>query len=103
MTNPNEPNIQGDHIELPVNGMSCGGCAQTVQQALFALDGVIAARVNHADGKAQIHFEPSRVSVTQLQEAIRKAGYQAGEPIATGNSASGCNGQTSSGCCCAKK
>ncbi len=103
MANPNEPNIHGDHIELPVNGMSCGGCAQTVQQALYALNGVIAARVNLADGKAQIHFEPSQVSVPQIQEAIRKAGYQAGEPIAAGSAASGCKGQTSSACCCAKK
>lgn len=103
MTNSNEPNIHGDHIELPVNGMSCGGCAQTVQQALFALNGVIAARVNHADGKAQIHFDISRISVPQIQEAIRKAGYQAGEPIPSGNAASGCKGQTSSGCCCAKE
>ena len=95
--------IHGDHIEIPVGGMSCGGCAQTVQQALFALDGVIAARVNHADAKAQIHFEPSRVSVAQIQEAIRKAGYQAGEPITAGNPASGCKGQAASACCCAKK
>lgn len=92
----------GDHIEIPVGGMSCGGCAQTVQQALSALDGVIAARVNHADGKAQIHFEPSRVSVPQIQEAIRNAGYQTGEPIAAGNAASGCKGQARSACCCAK-
>lgn len=92
----------GDHIEIPVGGMSCGECAQTVRQALFALDGVIAARVNHADGKAQIHFEPSRVNVPQIREAIRKAGYQTGEPIAAGSAASGCKGQANNACCCAK-
>lgn len=68
-----------EHIELTVRGMSCGGCAQTVQKALTGLDGVTDAKVSHTQAKAQVTYEPQRVNVGRMKEVIRKAGYEVGE------------------------
>lgn len=95
--------IHEEHIEIPIGGMSCGGCAQTVQQALSGLTGVMHASVSHAEAKAHIHYAPDQVSVKQLTEAIIKAGYQAGEPLATGNPAPLGEAPAGRSCCCAKK
>ena len=64
-----------DMVTLKISGMACGGCANSVQQALLALDGVLAAAVSHADAAAQIDYDPARVSREQLAAAITAAGY----------------------------
>ena len=89
------------YVEITVGGMSCGGCAQTVQQALSMMDGVVLAKVSHAAGKAQINYNPDKVTVQQLQEAIQKAGYQAGEP--TTRKIQIVSQNPTSGCCCSPK
>ncbi len=61
---------------LKVTGMACGGCSNTVQQALLALDGVTAAEVSHAEGRAQVTFDPAKVTLEQLRQTIVAAGYQ---------------------------
>lgn len=92
--------MNSEHIELPVRGMSCGGCAQTIQLALAGLEGVTEAKVGHTEAKAQVSYEPQRVNVGQMQEAIRKAGYEVGEPMPMGKGGGGCGSRTGGGCCC---
>jgi len=56
--------------------MACGGCSNTVQQALMTLDGVAVADVSHVEARAMVTFDPARVEVQQLRQAIVVAGYQ---------------------------
>jgi copper chaperone CopZ len=63
-------------ITLYISGMACGGCATNVANALQALDGVIEADVSHAEGTANVSFDPARVQPSQLKAAIEAAGYQ---------------------------
>ncbi len=62
-------------LQLPIEGMSCAGCANRVQRALGALPGVDSASVNFATERATIAFRPGEVSIAQLAEAIRDTGY----------------------------
>jgi copper chaperone len=62
-------------VTLHISGMACGGCANTVRQALLAVDGVSAADVSHAEAKADITYDAARVTVAQLQQAVEAAGY----------------------------
>ncbi len=39
-------------VTLPVEGMTCGACATTVQKRLARAEGVADAAVNYATGKA---------------------------------------------------
>ena len=63
-------------VTLKISGMACGGCASSVQQALLAIDGVIAAEVSHAEARAVISYDAARVTNDQLSAAITMAGYR---------------------------
>ena len=52
-------------ITLHVTGMTCGGCVKSVTRVLEELNGVEKAVVTIEDGKAEITFDESAVSVTQ--------------------------------------
>ena len=56
-----------------VEGMMCDHCRQHVEQALNALDGVLAT-VTLEPPVATIDFVQAPLSVEQLQEALSKAG-----------------------------
>lgn len=66
-----------EKITLRVEGMQCGGCENTVQNALQAVAGVVAARASHKDNAVEIEFDPARIDVTALKQAIVRAGYLA--------------------------
>ncbi|EQD27434.1 heavy metal-transporting ATPase, partial [mine drainage metagenome] len=62
-------------VQLPVSGMSCATCVGRVERALSALPGVTAS-VNLASNHADVSFDPARVGVTAIVEAVRDAGYE---------------------------
>src|SRR4030088_2634682 len=62
------------HIMLPVDGMTCTTCARRVEKALGALPSVQAS-VNLASERADVHFDPARVSTVAIAEAVMRAGY----------------------------
>lgn len=59
--------------ELLIGGMSCDGCAQNVENALNALDGVWAT-VTYADHTARLRSKRP-VDRDTLETAVRGAGY----------------------------
>jgi Cu+-exporting ATPase len=56
--------------------MHCASCAQAIENALRRVNGVYEASVNFASEKAQVTFDPSRVSRAVLEEAVEATGYQ---------------------------
>ena len=60
--------------ELTIAGMTCGGCAARIQGHLEGLDGVEAALVNFATGRATIRHTPS-VDRHVLTGAVESLGY----------------------------
>lgn len=62
-------------VTLNVTGMVCGGCSNSVKQALLALDGLVSAEVSHATGEAVVSFDGTKTSVSQLEAAVKAAGY----------------------------
>ena len=57
--------------------MSCAACAQRVERALKSLPGVTEAAVNIATEKAAVTYEPEALRISEICEAIEKAGYTA--------------------------
>jgi copper chaperone CopZ len=47
-----------------------------VKRALEGLKGVSRAEVSFRDKEARVRFDPALVSVEQLIEAVKKAGFQ---------------------------
>ena len=64
---------------LDVRGMTCANCAGTVEEAVTSLDGVEAASVNVATDEASVTYDPDRVPLSAIYDAIDDAGY---DPVA---------------------
>ena len=62
-------------LNLPVLGMSCAGCAQSVEQSLTKLAGVEEAAVNYANQSLKITYNPKYIKPELLQKAVQDAGY----------------------------
>ncbi len=63
------------HVDLPITGMTCTNCANTVQRALRKVNGVLEANVNYASEKATITYIPGAASRQDLIQAVEKVGY----------------------------
>jgi len=74
MTNP-LPSIE--IVSFPVEGMTCASCVNRITRYLGKVEGVEEANVNLAAESATIRFDPARVSVTDLADAVEAAGYVA--------------------------
>ena len=61
-------------IDFAVEGMTCGSCAARVQRVLAKADGVAAAEVNLATGRAHVTLERP-VPTVDLQARVAKIGY----------------------------
>jgi copper chaperone CopZ len=59
-----------------VKGMTCQGCAVTIEQALKATAGVLEARVSYENGRAWVKYEAGKVNRTRLRKVIEETGFQ---------------------------
>jgi P-type Cu+ transporter len=69
-------------IELPLLGMTCTNCANTIQRRLNKTEGVVEATVNYANERATVSYLPGVVTRDDLVAAVRKAGYDVVETAA---------------------
>ena len=60
---------------LRVTGMTCATCAATVQKVLRETHGVQDANVNFASEKASVEYDPTRVDLGKIKNAISESGY----------------------------
>ena len=57
--------------------MMCDACVGHVTKALAGLDGVQSAVVSLENAQATVTYDPAKVQVSQMQEAIEEEGYEA--------------------------
>jgi Cu2+-exporting ATPase len=60
---------------FPVLGMSCAGCASSVESILKSTSGVKDAGVNYANQVAWALFDEREISTKNLQKAVQDGGY----------------------------
>ena len=74
-----------EHLELPIQGMTCASCASRIERKLNRLDGVTAT-VNYATEQAAVEYDPTLVSPALLVQAVEDVGYATrlpqSEPVA---------------------
>ncbi len=69
-------NVPLARTELPVTGMTCANCAMNIERALNKKTfGVVDASVNFASERVMVDYIPSLVTLDDIAQAIRKAGY----------------------------
>jgi Cu+-exporting ATPase len=63
-------------LTTPVAGMTCQGCANSIQKALSGLEGVFEAEVNFGSRSAKVVRDPAVATAAIIGEAIREAGFE---------------------------
>lgn len=62
-------------VSLPVLGMTCAGCASSVQTMLGAQQGIAEAEVNYATQQVKVIYEPKLIQPEQFQKVLQSIGY----------------------------
>ena len=79
-TLPGSTAEQGKHIRrsiIPIEGMTCATCANSIEKALRELGGVNDASVNFASEKTTVDYDPSKVDLGKIAHTINELGYTA--------------------------
>jgi len=63
-------------LQVAIDGMSCAACSARIERGLERLDGVDQASVNLATERAELAFDPERVTPEQVLKTIESLGYQ---------------------------
>ena len=80
MSNPEE---KSKTLVIPVKGMHCATCAQSISNNLYKREGVKKADVNYGTEKAVIEYDPDKVKLDDIAQSIRELEY---EPVMPGDS-----------------
>ena len=62
-------------LSLPVLGMTCAGCASSVQSILSAQEGVVSADVNYATQQVKVAYKSDLIQPLQFKKALQDVGY----------------------------
>lgn len=64
-------------VVLAIEGMTCSACSAAVERVTSKLGGVESSSVNLATNRATIVYNPERVKLTEIKNAIEARGYRA--------------------------
>ena len=62
-------------VDIKVDGMTCGGCVNSIQNALRQYDGVVEASADLDNGSVTIEFDAEQIGQAALEAAIADAGF----------------------------
>ncbi len=69
------PEPEKKRAELKISGMHCATCAVNIEESLSQLKEVTKAQVNFGTDTAHVEFDPEKVRLSDLEKAIKDAGY----------------------------
>jgi len=69
------PEPEKKKAELKITGMTCATCAVNIEESLSQLKDVTKAQVNLGTEKAHVEFDPTKVTLSTLEKAVKDAGY----------------------------
>ena len=72
-----DESVQGSEVALIVDRVRCAACLWLVEQTLRRVPGVSRADVNYATQRAHVAWDPGRVRLSRIIEAVRAVGYDA--------------------------
>lgn len=64
-----------EKITLKIEGMTCGGCVNSVTNVLKPIAGVSSVNVTLTPGEASIEFDPAKTNTSEFRNAIEDAGF----------------------------
>ncbi len=73
-----EPKVNRE-LQLDIEGMTCASCSAAIERTVRKQKGVESINVNLATNKASLVYDPSVIKLSQIKQAVEKAGYKASE------------------------
>jgi P-type Cu+ transporter len=70
------PEPEKKKAEIKISGMHCATCAINIEESLSKLDAVSKAQVNFGTDTAHVEFDPAKVSLAEINKAVKDAGYE---------------------------
>ena len=70
-------------VVLPVKGMTCVTCEWSIEKALGNLEGVAEVKASASEQKVLVRYEPGKVTLERMLEAVDSTGYKASMPDAS--------------------
>lgn len=64
------------NLVLKIDGMTCAGCSVAIQEQLSRVRGVDRCSVNPIAHKATLKYNAEEVGISEIEEAVQKAGYK---------------------------
>jgi Cu+-exporting ATPase len=61
--------------EIKISGMHCATCAINIEESLSQIKDVSNVQVNFGTDTAHVEFDPQKVSITDLEKAVKDVGY----------------------------
>ncbi len=61
--------------ELKITGMHCATCAVNIEETLSKIKDVEKVQVNFGTDSAHVEFDPAKVSIHEIEKAVKDAGY----------------------------
>lgn len=72
---PVEENVKTIAVELAIQGMTCTGCEQTIQNGISSVKGVRQVKANFKNGKAYVELIPDVADTARIREKVISSGY----------------------------
>lgn len=66
-----------EDLNLKLKGMSCASCANSIEQAILAVPGVVAGNVNFSSDRASVRYDPKQTNIDTIARAVADIGYEA--------------------------
>jgi Cu+-exporting ATPase len=70
-------------VIIPVQGMTCASCVNTVERSLKKMDGVAEATVNLATERATVTYDTEQTTIPALVEKVKAIGYEVPTAVVT--------------------
>lgn len=62
-------------VELTVTGMKCGGCENTIKEALAGKDGIISVDTRHSGDWVKVEYDEAVIEEDDVIELVENAGF----------------------------
>jgi Cu+-exporting ATPase len=63
-------------VEIPVSGMTCAGCARSIEKTLASTQGVQNATVSFPMGKVMVTYDSGVIGQSQIEQSVRNLGFE---------------------------
>ncbi|MGY6276975.1 heavy-metal-associated domain-containing protein [Methylomonas sp. MgM2] len=65
-----------ESVSIAVSGMKCGGCENTINKAVSAIDGVLSVKSSFQDNRVDVEFDPEVTDLESIEDVIEDEGFQ---------------------------